>query len=65
MKKLRVAIEDLQVERFEVLPRGASGKGTVVGASPSRTWLYCETQGEDPTCRFGSCNTGEPCSYCP
>jgi len=63
MKKLRMNVDALEVEKFEVWPGSATKEGTVAGASLTR--FNCETQGEDPTCRFGTCNTGEPCSYCP
>jgi hypothetical protein len=66
MKKLRLLLDDIRVDAFEVLPSAATPRGTVMGQIAPTNWgLECPTRGEEPTCNLGSCNTGQPCSYCP
>lgn len=69
MKKLRLTVDDLRVDGFHVLPADGERQGTVVGQGApdvlAATYVNCWTQNEDPTCRYGTCNTGSPCSYCP
>ena len=64
MKKLRLNADDIRVVGFEVVSPDTAPRGTVMGKEGPPTWL-CETNNEDPTCRLGSCNTGNPCSFCP
>jgi hypothetical protein len=53
-KKLRLQIETLHVERFDVQPEPAAARGTVHGH---------ETQNPD-TCNCGSLGPSDPCRYC-
>jgi hypothetical protein len=64
MKKLRLKVDEISVSGFEVLSTSPAAQGTVQGAEVP-TFFVCPTRGEEPTCNLGSCNTGEPCSYCP
>lgn len=59
MKKLRLHVDELRIERFESLPRDMAAKGTVVGQDAMLTeYPRCQPSG-------GSCDTGIPvCSYC-
>jgi hypothetical protein len=53
-KKLRLQVEKLNVEQFEVEPGSPDARGTVHGF---------ETQGPD-TCDCGSMGPSDPCRYC-
>jgi hypothetical protein len=64
MKKLRLNTDEIRVVGFDVLPSDGERRGTVLGRDYAATTL-CPTNGDDPTCRLGSCNTGNPCSMCP
>jgi hypothetical protein len=64
MQKLRLDIDAIRVVGFEVTPSEVTRQGTVVGREDFAT-LTCPTNGEDPTCRLGSCYSGSPCSHCP
>ena len=64
MKKLRLDTDDIRVTGFEVVSGGAAGQGTVMARGDMPTG-FCPTNGEDPTCRMGSCYSGTPCSHCP
>mgnify|MGYP006138896221 CR=1 FL=1 len=64
MKKLRLDTDDIRVTGFEVTPVEAE-RGTVMGREDVPTGFLCPTNGEDPTCRLGSCYSGSPCSHCP
>jgi hypothetical protein len=64
MKKLRLDIDGIRVVGFEVTPSEAARQGTVLGREDLASFM-CPTNGEDPTCRLGSCYSGSPCSYCP
>jgi hypothetical protein len=59
MKKLRMDLNEIRVERFETLPADA-GLGTVLGNAPTRT-AVCGS------CVVDSCVTGaqSPCPNCP
>ena len=65
MKKLRLDTDDIRVAGFEVMPADAARRGTVMGQEEMPTGYLCPTNGEDPTCRLGSCYSGSPCSHCP
>jgi hypothetical protein len=65
MKKLRLDIDEIRVVGFEVTPSEAARQGTVVAREDMPPSWLCPTNNEDPTCRLGSCNSGNPCSYCP
>jgi hypothetical protein len=65
MKKLRLMVDELAVDGFNVLPAHAARQGTVVGQDAGPTGLACPTNGFEYTCRNGSCYSGSPCSYCP
>ena len=62
MNKLKLKIEDIRVNGFEVLPPEESGSGTVKGAEIVVT---INTGCEQYTCWNGSCGTGMPCRACP
>jgi hypothetical protein len=64
MKKLRLKVDEISVSGFEVMPSDEARQGTVVGREALASF-QCPTNGEDPTCRLGSCYSGSPCSYCP
>lgn len=64
MKKLRLDTEDIRVAGFEVMSAGVAREGTVMAREDMPTG-FCPTNGEDPTCRMGSCYSGSPCSHCP
>jgi hypothetical protein len=64
MKKLRLKVEEISVNAFEVLPAIPGTQGTVQGAEMP-TGFACPTNGFEDTCRNGSCYSGSPCSYCP
>ena len=64
MKKLRLDTDDIRVAGFEVMPADVAGEGTVMAREDMPTG-FCPTNGEDPTCRMGSCYSGSPCSHCP
>jgi hypothetical protein len=57
-------VEEISVNGFEVLPASPAAQGTVQGAE-MLTGFACPTNGEDYTCRYGSCYSGSPCSHCP
>lgn len=58
MKKLRLQVDALRVEAFEVAPREVAAKGTVHGQA-AVTNLLCQPSAG------GSCDTGIPvCNYC-
>lgn len=66
MKKVRLMLDDIRVDAFQVESPAATRRGTVVGQGLPTEWGWaCPTRGEEPTCNLGSCNTGEPCGYCP
>jgi hypothetical protein len=65
MKKLKLNVDSIRVDGFDVLPVEAASGGTVVGRGIPTVGTECPTRGEEPTCNLGSCNTGQPCSYCP
>lgn len=57
MKKLRLQVDALRVEPFEVMPRDVAEKGTVLGQDA--VTLRCQPSAG------GSCDTGIPiCVYC-
>ena len=64
MKKLRLDSDEIRVTGFQVESEAGAAQGTVVGREALATAL-CPTNGEDYTCRRGSCYSGSPCSYCP
>jgi hypothetical protein len=53
-KKLKLQVEKLSVEQFEVQPDSLVARGTVHGL---------ETQSPD-TCNCGSLGPSDPCRYC-
>ncbi|HEX6749510.1 MAG TPA: hypothetical protein VF092_19595 [Longimicrobium sp.] len=63
MDKIKLKLEDIQVNGFEVLPAEAAGAGTVKGAEDGM--LTENTRCEQYTCWNGSCGTGNPCRICP
>lgn len=63
MKKLKLDLDQISVNRFEVLP-GNGVAGTVEGAEMLViTQVYTNCQQD--TCWNGSCGTGSPCRQCP
>jgi hypothetical protein len=57
MKKLRLQIEELRVERFEVEPESVTARGTVYGRETYSPYTcYCGPWSDPHT---------EPCAYCP
>ena len=64
MKKLRLDIDEIRVVGFEVTSSEAARQGTVMAREDMPTG-FCPTNGEDLTCRMGSCYSGTPCSHCP
>jgi hypothetical protein len=65
MKKLRLNSDEIRVVGFEVTSSEGARQGTVMAREDMPTGFLCPTNGEDPTCRLGSCYSGSPCSYCP
>jgi hypothetical protein len=65
MKKLRLNSDEIRVIGFEVTSSEGARQGTVMAREDMPTGFLCPTNGEDPTCRLGSCYSGSPCSYCP
>ncbi len=66
MKKLRLDIGEIRVLGFQVTPSEAAPHGTVMARDGFATALCpTTTNGEEPTCRRGSCHSGNPCSECP
>ena len=61
MNKLRLRLDDLLVDGFEVLPAEAGPAGTVKGAEAITAFTQCQQD----TCWNGSCGTGFPCRQCP
>ncbi len=59
MKKLRMDVDQLRVEKFETLP-GDAAFGTVLGNAPTKTNVC-------GSCFVDSCVTGaqSPCPNCP
>lgn len=66
MRKVRLDMEALQVDRFDVLPAERAGKGTVVGQGGQTDGCSVGdyTCFEEFTCYMGSCATGRPCQAC-
>jgi hypothetical protein len=67
MKKLRMDVDALRVEPFDVMPREAAVKGTVVGRDGMITepWrCSIDSACYANTCGSGSCDTGNPCVAC-
>ena len=62
MNKLKLRLDDIRVNGFEVLPPDEAGAGTVRGAELAITNF---TQCQQDTCWNGSCGTGIPCRQCP
>ncbi|HKP74246.1 MAG TPA: hypothetical protein VJT67_01830 [Longimicrobiaceae bacterium] len=62
MEKLRLKLDDLRVDGFEVLPPDEAREGTVKGAE---VVITAYTQCQQDTCWNGSCGTGVPCRQCP
>lgn len=60
MKKLRMDLNEIRVERFETLAADAD-LGTVLGNAPPTKTAVCGS------CIVDSCVTGSvrPCPYCP
>ena len=68
MKKLRLSIDSLSVEGFEVLSRGVALEGTVMGRDDVSVGVptgCLATQCYRDTCGAGSCASGTPCMICP
>ena len=66
MKKLRLSVDSLRVDGFEVSPEIAVN-GTVMGrdnASVQPSGCFA-TQCYAVTCGDGSCPSGVPCKICP
>ena len=63
MNKLKLKLDDIRVNAFEVLPAGAERAGTVQGAEYGI--ITATTNCEQYTCWNGSCGTGNPCRLCP
>ena len=62
MDKIKLKLEDIQVNGFEVLPAAGTDAGTVRGAEMAITnYTFCQQD----TCWNGSCGTGNPCRQCP
>lgn len=59
MKKLKMKVEALEIDRFEVEPSAAE-EGTVVG-NQIGTWRSC---GPNTCYPEASCDTGSPCYRC-
>jgi len=57
MKKLRLAIEQLEVESFGTVEEGADGRGTVRGLGTSIT--ACATGCGGAGCQSGGCTNPE------
>jgi len=67
MKKLRLSVESLRVDGFEVLAREAAPEGTVMGRDGGMATNPRCSQFSDcyaSTCGSGSCETGNPCIVC-
>ncbi|HEV7586636.1 MAG TPA: hypothetical protein VGO40_00805 [Longimicrobium sp.] len=62
MNKLKLRLDDIRVNGFEVLPLAEYGLGTVKGAEALITAV---TRCQQDTCWDGSCGTGVPCRQCP
>jgi len=62
MNKLKLRLDDIRVNGFEVLPAEEAAAGTVRGAEALITNY---TQCQQDTCWNGSCGTGVPCRQCP
>ena len=68
MKKLRLDVEEIQVNGFDVLPSDEPVGGTVLGreGKGGAALFFTEnTRCEQYTCWNGSCGTGNPCRLCP
>jgi hypothetical protein len=67
MKKLRLSVDSLRVDCFEVLSGEIAVNGTVVGqddfSAPTECCLV--TRHYAVTCGDGSCPSGVPCKICP
>ena len=68
MKKLRLSVESLRVEGFEVLSPEMALEGTVMGRNDASGFPASEcllTHYYRDTCGAGSCPSGYPCKICP
>jgi len=61
MKKLKLDMDALQVDRFDVMPEAMEGEGTVVG---NQTLLTLRSCGPNTCYPQESCDTGNPCRRC-
>lgn len=61
MKKLKLDMDALRIDRFDVEPEAAEGDGTVAGNESPGTWRSC---GPDTCYPQASCDTGSPCRRC-
>jgi hypothetical protein len=62
MNKLKLRLDDIRVNGFEVLSPEVAGLGTVQGAEmPITNYTQCQQE----TCWNASCGTGVPCRQCP
>lgn len=74
MKKIRLSLDDLVVNSFDVLPEAAGASGTVQGNAITTPWTICYSECTECTncgswevsacyTRCPSCDTG--CMTCP
>ncbi len=61
MKKLRLDVDALHVDRFDVESEAVEGEGTVVA---NQTLLTRRSCGPDTCYPQASCDTGSPCQRC-
>jgi hypothetical protein len=66
MKKLRLIVEELTVEQFQVEPRPVAKRGTVRGLEESdNATTGCTQVGCSQACDPSMNANTEPCFYCP
>jgi hypothetical protein len=61
MKKMKLDVGALRIDRFEVEPEMMEGEGTVIA---NQTLLTRRSCGPDTCYPQASCDTGSPCQRC-
>ena len=61
MKKLKLDVDALRIDRFEVEPEAVEAEGTVIA---NQTLLTRRSCGPDTCYPQASCDTGSPCQRC-